>query len=201
MTDRSVINMSPRTSSKNEEIRQESMKKIMDSAFRLIAKQGYESTSIAQIAKEAGISKGLLYNYFSSKEELLKQLINHAAAQGDNIMSGLIVDDPTVTLENIFKWIFRELRERPDYFRLLMELTFKIDKFQFAHDLALQKYNGYLKFLEDLLTKIGIPDPKGEASVLAAVFDGIGVQWMVMREDYPAAEIEAFLINKYCKKK
>lgn len=177
------------------------MQKIMDAAFQLIAKQGYESTSIAQIAKEAGVSKGLLYNYFTSKEDLLKQLIDNAAVQGENVMAELIVDDPAVTLENIFKWIFKELRERPDYFRLLMELTFKIDKFQFAHDLALQKYTGYLKFLEDLLGQMGVPDPKGEASLLAALFDGIGIQWMVIKDDYPSEEIESFLINKYCKGK
>lgn len=193
--------MSPRNTGKNEEIRQESMKKIMDAAFSLIARQGYESTSIAQIAKEAGVSKGLLYNYFTSKEDLLKQLIGNAAVQGENVMAELIVDDPAVTLENIFRWLFKELRERPDYFRLLMELTFKIDKFQFAHELALQKYNGYLKFLEDLLSRMGIPNPKGEASLLAALFDGIGIQWMVIKEDYPSQEIESFLINKYCKGK
>ena len=79
--------MSPRNAVKNKEIRQETMLKLMDAAFLLIARQGYESTSIAQIAREAGVSKGLLYNYFLSKEDLLEKLIQHAMAQGDQIMA------------------------------------------------------------------------------------------------------------------
>ena len=50
--------MSPRTAEQNEQIRTESKHKIMEAAFKLIAKNGYEATSIALIAKTAGVSKG-----------------------------------------------------------------------------------------------------------------------------------------------
>ena len=36
-------------------------------------KQGYYATPISDIAKQAGISKGLLYNYYRGKEELLSE--------------------------------------------------------------------------------------------------------------------------------
>ncbi|HRX00428.1 MAG TPA: TetR/AcrR family transcriptional regulator, partial [Cyclobacteriaceae bacterium] len=130
--------MSPRTSAKNEEIRQESAQRIMDAAFSLIAKQGYESTSISQIATEAGVSKGLLYNYFESKEDLLQKLVGRALQQGDDLLENLISTDPAVTLKNIFQWFFREMRQRPDHWKMMTELTFKIEKFQFIHDMATQ---------------------------------------------------------------
>lgn len=177
------------------------MQRIMNAAFTLIARQGYESTSIAQIAAKAGVSKGLLYNYFTSKEDLLEKLIHHAAGEADGIMAGLMSDEPAVTLENIIRWLFRELRERPDYFRLLTELTFKIDKFEFMHDFAVIKYGGFVKFLEDLLQQINFPDAKGEARIIAALADGIGIQRVVIRENYPLDEMEEFIVNKYCKRK
>jgi AcrR family transcriptional regulator len=64
--------MSPRTEKQFESIRSEKIKLITETALRLFAQHGYESTSVSMIAKEAGISKGLMYNYFESKNALLK---------------------------------------------------------------------------------------------------------------------------------
>ncbi|MCB0489101.1 MAG: TetR/AcrR family transcriptional regulator [Cyclobacteriaceae bacterium] len=192
--------MSPRTSAKNEEIRQESMQKIMNAAFSLIARQGYESTSISQIAAEAGVSKGLMYNYFDSKEDLLEQLVKGAMDQGDKMIAEMMDTDPVKTLRNMFEWFFNEMRERPDYWRLMTELTFKIDKFKFIHDLATEKAKGYTLVLEGLLKQMNFPNPTGEAKLVGALFDGIAIQYLVIRKDYPLDEIESYLIEKYCKR-
>ncbi|MEQ8359423.1 MAG: TetR/AcrR family transcriptional regulator [Cytophagales bacterium] len=192
--------MSPRTSSKNEKIRKESMQKIMNAAFSLIAQNGYESTSISQIAAEAGISKGLLYNYYESKEDLLQKLVLNAVAQGDEIMNDLVVDDPAATLENMFRWFFKEMQERPDYWRLMTELTFKIDKFSFVQDMAKEKMVGYTSFFTGILEKLKFPNAAQEAKLIGAIFDGIAIQSIVIKKDYPFDEMEAFLINKYCRK-
>jgi len=44
---------------------------IMEAAVRVMTKQGMEGFSMDDVAVEAGVSKGTLYNYFSTKEELL----------------------------------------------------------------------------------------------------------------------------------
>jgi len=191
--------MSPRTTAKNEEIRQESMKKIMDAAFSLIASQGYESTSISQIATEAGVSKGLMYNYFESKENLLEKLVTSAMREGDKVTEKLITDDPEATLRNMFTWFFKELRERPEYWRLMIELTFRIDKFKFVRELATEKMRGYTYFIKELLEQLNFPNPEDEAKLVGALFDGIAIQYLVIREDYPLDEMEKFLKEKYCR--
>ncbi|HLT81666.1 MAG TPA: TetR/AcrR family transcriptional regulator [Cyclobacteriaceae bacterium] len=192
--------MSPRTEAQNREIRQESMQKIMDAAFRLIAKKGYEATSIAEIAKEAGVSKGLLYNYFSGKQDLLEKMVLNAVDQADRVMESLVSDDPIRTLEGIIRRLFHELRERSDYFRLLMELTFKIDRFEFVQKMAAERFQAYIAFLEDLFRRIGMPDPAGEARMFAALCDGIGIQYAVLKGVYSIDQLEEFLVNKYCSK-
>jgi AcrR family transcriptional regulator len=176
------------------------MQKIMDAAFRLIAKKGYEATSIAEIAEEAGVSKGLLYNYFSGKLDLLEKMVLNAVNEADKVMENLITDDPRQALENIIRWLFHELRERMDYFRLIMELTFKIDRFEFVRRLAAERYQFYIAFLEDLLRRIGIPNPGNEARMLAALCDGIGIQYTILKGVYTIDQLEEFLINKYCRK-
>ena len=192
--------MSPRSAAKNLEIRQETIQKIMDAAFMLIAKQGYETTSIAQIAKAAGTSKGLLYNYFTGKQDLLEKLIHHVIGQYDQVMEQAIAADAASKLENIFRHFFKELRERPDYWRLLTELMLKIDQFRFVRDFVVEKMDAYILLLQQLLEQLGFENPGEEAKLIAALFDGISVQAVVIREAYPLDELERILIQKYCKR-
>ncbi|MEV7723618.1 TetR family transcriptional regulator [Streptomyces sp. NPDC087917] len=51
--------------------RQAVVASIFDTAMRLFDEQGYESTTIAQIAKEAGISQRSLFRYFGTKEDIV----------------------------------------------------------------------------------------------------------------------------------
>jgi len=201
LTDRSVIKitMSPKTAAQNKQIRAESKQRIMEAAFKLIAKKGYESTSVAMIATQAGVSKGLLYNYFKSKEELVKALVMSAMSEADSVLDELRNNDPKIMLKNVFKGFFKEMREHHDHWRLITELTFKIDKFDFVHDIVTSKLNEYVSLLEGLLTQIEYPNSLGEARIIAALFDGIGIQSLIIKNDYPLDEMEKYLIKKYCK--
>jgi AcrR family transcriptional regulator len=51
---------------------------IKQIAAQLMAERGYDSTSLRQLANDAGITLGTLYHYFPSKEELLSELIDDA---------------------------------------------------------------------------------------------------------------------------
>ena len=121
--------------------------------------------------------------------------------QGEELIEQLIVEDPSETLENIFKWFFLEMRTRPDHWKLMTDLTMKIERFQFVHDLATKKMNEYVFFIQGMLEQLGFENPKEEARILAALFDGIGFQYLVVRNDYPLQEMEHYLINKYCSKR
>jgi AcrR family transcriptional regulator len=72
------VKMSPRTPQQFQEIREEKMTLIMDVALQQFANEGYYRTTISEIAKKAGISKGLMYNYFESKEALLRSIIDRS---------------------------------------------------------------------------------------------------------------------------
>jgi AcrR family transcriptional regulator len=70
--------MSPRNKQQWSKFRVDKKAHIMDVALRLFALGGFHSTTIDQIASSAGISKGLIYTYFKSKEDLLNQIIDKA---------------------------------------------------------------------------------------------------------------------------
>ena len=53
---------------------EEKRKLILDAAVRVFARRGYHGSRVGDIAGEAGIAHGLLYHYFSSKEEVLQTI-------------------------------------------------------------------------------------------------------------------------------
>ena len=55
----------------------EKEKRIIEGAMKLFARKGYSSTSVQEIADEAGISKGAFYLYFKSKEELMISIFTY----------------------------------------------------------------------------------------------------------------------------
>jgi AcrR family transcriptional regulator len=84
----------PRTSVEHaSEVRQ----RIIDGCYRAMLAGGYRGTSIPAIAAEAGVSVGLIYRYFPSKEELYLAVCEVATqAHLDELTSGLAeIDDPS----------------------------------------------------------------------------------------------------------
>lgn len=53
--------------------------KILDAALMLFSTQGFYATTIPDIAKAMGMSVGNIYNYFSSKEMLAKEIIKYSS--------------------------------------------------------------------------------------------------------------------------
>ncbi len=191
--------MSPDRKSRNEEIREASKARILDAALELFSSHGYEYTSISQIARKAGISKGLIYNYYASKEEMLEALIENLNKGEDKFLEIFQNDDPSEVLENMFRLYFREIRENAEVWKMITALSLQLEKFEFVHDMALEKLHRYYKLIEQQLRAIGYPDAEREAKVIAAVFDGMGIHHLIIRDDYPLDELEDYLISKYCR--
>ncbi|MCI5145255.1 MAG: TetR/AcrR family transcriptional regulator, partial [Candidatus Electrothrix sp. AR3] len=61
----------PNMTGLREQKKKETRAAIMEAALTLFGERGYEHTSIAALAKAAGIGKGTIYSYFKSKNEIL----------------------------------------------------------------------------------------------------------------------------------
>ena len=115
--------MSPRTPKQYEEIREEKIALIMDTALEHFANEGYYKTTIDHIARHAGISKGLMYNYFESKEALLKAIIGKSVTE---VFSYFDIDRDGYLSEEEFEFFVRKiavmLKEKRSFWRLLFQL-------------------------------------------------------------------------------
>jgi len=120
--------MSPRTPQQFKEMREEKMTLIMDVALEHFANEGYYRTTINHIARHAGMSKGLMYNYFESKESLLKAIIHKSV---NEVYKYLDIDRDGYLSEGEFEFFIRKinvlLKEKRYFWRLLMQLLMQND--------------------------------------------------------------------------
>lgn len=70
--------MAPINEEQLHQIRDERKIQIMHAALRVFSKYGIDGTKMSMIATEAGVSQGLFYRYFKSKDELFTMLIQEA---------------------------------------------------------------------------------------------------------------------------
>ncbi|MDW8294510.1 MAG: TetR/AcrR family transcriptional regulator [Aquificaceae bacterium] len=60
--------------------------RIINTAKELFSQKGYSNTSVDEIVKQAGLSKGAFYFYFRSKDQLMEELVNRMADKTKDIM-------------------------------------------------------------------------------------------------------------------
>ena len=70
--------MSPRKQEQNEQMRAEALAKISGAALKVFAEYGYHGATMKQIAEGTGLSYGLVYHYFPSKERIFRHLVDFA---------------------------------------------------------------------------------------------------------------------------
>jgi AcrR family transcriptional regulator len=124
----------PRTKEQYEAIRTEKRQLILDIALKLFAENGYASTSIDKIAKEAAISKGLMYNYFKSKEELLQKIWDELMTEFENMIDpnhdGEITDSEA---EDFIDKLFEHLQTKRHIYKFFFQLSFQPKVVEFLH--------------------------------------------------------------------
>lgn len=100
----------PRTSTRKRLTREESRaltrEKLLESAYNVMAREGFEGASIDRIAEEAGFSKGAFYSNFSGKEEIFLELLEMHSLQDVSEVTALLenVDDPEKIIDVIADW-------------------------------------------------------------------------------------------------
>jgi AcrR family transcriptional regulator len=83
---------------------------IIECTIETIAALGYAQTSLAQIAKRAGINKGVILYYFNSKEELMRQVVTTIYTFGAIEMSHTIEVAPRTPRDQMHAYIQSNLQ-------------------------------------------------------------------------------------------
>jgi len=187
--------MSPRTNEDFEAIRKERKAEIQETAMKLFAEKGFENTSISQIAKTAGISNGLLYNYFESKEKLLEEMIFEVL---ENLFPKAIElfkkeEDPKKGLRALIDFNKKLMTENLDFWRLYVRLYVQVHRYPNIAARTVQLVADYSKEMFILLKKLGYENPEIPAYRLGYMLDGIGLNFV----NFPNYPLDAMLDDLY----
>ncbi|MBS1622772.1 MAG: TetR/AcrR family transcriptional regulator [Bacteroidetes bacterium] len=188
----------PRRPEQFEELREKSRKKIISAALELFANKGYGSTSIESIARKAGVSKGLIYNYYRDKKSILMAIYDEAMQYGERMMAEHR-DDPDpyhrrkVMLEHVFDMTSRQEK----YIKLLLILSMQHGALKDSKEFARKMFKRNESFIEELSGDLKTNDPI-EGLLLDALIDGIMVNYMRYGDVYPMEALKERIIKEYC---
>lgn len=89
---------------------------IVDAAIRVLARQGYARTSLMDIAREAGMSKGAVHYHYPTKEALIEQVLETAcnAVQDKTLRAWGGDDNPFASLRSSLTALWEARAERTD---------------------------------------------------------------------------------------
>ncbi|MCX6235120.1 MAG: TetR/AcrR family transcriptional regulator [Bacteroidetes bacterium] len=190
--------MSPRTEKQFEEIRENKKALIMDTALELFASQGYYPTSISDIAQKAGISKGLMYNYFESKEDLIKEIVDKGMAEFTDIFD--VNKDGVLTSEEFTFFIdesFRRLKENTSYWKLYFSIILQPPVYEMARERMFELTPLNQQILLNYYKQRGARNPELEVSLFHVLMDGVFMNFIMDPEDFPLEEMKKMIIEKF----
>lgn len=170
-------------------------KRIIQTSLRLFAVNGYERTSTRDIAKEAKMSVSLLYNYFDSKDELLKTIF----LEGFGVIKAMFKKDRhrELTLEVFLQNMFRLIRRHPDFWRLFYSLRISA----IVQELLEEEVEEMVVFvhyhLQAMLQTTKVEASSTEAHILFATIDGLINHYIFQGEQYPITKVIRRLVEKY----
>lgn len=180
---------------------------ILQAARKVLVEKGYTATTISLVAKEAGVSRGLLHYYFKNKEEMLAIVIQNEI---DNvIMLGEAFFSDCNSIDDVAKKTgvhLRNILENDPYFYPIFFEGWSVAHQSNIVKTKIEAYYHKLRLvsqssLQDAVDR-GIISPSiplfALASVLIALMDGIGLQMvtapeLINNEDVWEAARKAYL--------
>lgn len=136
----------------------ERKEKILEVGIKEFASKGYEKANINIIAKKAGISIGLMYKYFSTKEDLFITCIQRGMSILNDAIDEILQSDDKliVKAEKLIRTTCQLSQRDANYVKLYNEITSERDSekaMEFAKAIEGETSKKYVKCITDALAK------------------------------------------------
>ncbi|MFN8343757.1 MAG: helix-turn-helix domain-containing protein [Spirosomataceae bacterium] len=170
---------------------------ILETALRLFAQYGFDTTPTSQIAKEAGVSEGLIFRHFTNKEGLMDAILalsdERMGQQTERIMQ---LNDPLAQIHAVIELPAKLFSEEREFWMLQFSLKwqrkYKNQTYHTsAHQIAL------INTVTEAFRKLNYPEPEKEVLLLVMLLDGLSSQLMRQPSDEFIQTILDFIKSKY----
>jgi AcrR family transcriptional regulator len=179
----------------------DSRQHILQTANRLMMEKGVKETSLADIAREAGISKGTLYYYYASKDDLIYDVTQqHFSAITDNLLKWVENTKGISSFREVLKAVVGAMLEAETrtklHLYLLQEAVLNNEplRARFRETYA-EWRNLVYNELYKLAGKMDIEHNQARALsfLVVAIIDGLIIQRIVGGEEIPLDDIVGYL--------
>ena len=169
---------------------EERKKQILQAATRVFAAKGFERATISDIADEAGVAEGSIYNYFKNKNDLLvslpRQMIEPTVETVNARMSvaGNVNLDPEQMLTMIAKNVVSMIQQNAHIFRALVSALPNMKQPQrekYLNQVVMYASTTLEAYFAEQI-KQGVFCPKQNPSILARTFIGMLFPHILIRE-------------------
>jgi len=187
-----------RSAALNQQMRDSSRALILETALKLFSEHGYDRTSIKMIAESAGISQGLLYNYFASKDELLAAIF--AQSMSDVQASFAMAEEgstPAERIERLVRGAFTILRKNQQFWRLSYGLRMQQGVLAGLAKQTRKSTAMIRQTLTRYLRDAGGDNPELDAAILFAIIDGVSQHYVLEPTRYPLDAVADRIIQRF----
>jgi TetR/AcrR family fatty acid metabolism transcriptional regulator len=136
--------------SHNQKEKNDKYQRILDAAIKVFARQGFHQSTIAQIAKEAGVADGTIYLYFKNKDDILVQFFNYINRQVLDRFRTVVdqADNSLDKLQNLIRSHLSEFQKNRDG-----AIVYQVETHQNSR-LAEAQIKEMSKMYRDIITEI-----------------------------------------------
>jgi len=168
---------------------------ILRVALDLFPSKSYSKVSVDEIASRAGVSKGALFHYFRSKLDLAAETLARLLARVVVRPVRRIVNSELPVGDKVDELVRLSLETSKRYgarsLSFLIEVYSELEEKGKAYFVR-EMYEELMGELESLFSGIS-GRPRARARILAAVLDGIAVQYMISPERFEGEELESLM--------
>jgi AcrR family transcriptional regulator len=164
-------------------VRGDTRARIQEVAVALFAEQGYEKTSLREIAERLDVTKAALYYHFKSKEDIVRSLVEDYYGQIDALIAwGKTQPASPATRSELLSRYVGIVVEGDEVFRMLHQNQAAVNSLASAKNRG-ALYRERLGALIELLTGPGAP--LGDRLRAAMALGGVSVGWMFFADQVP----------------
>ncbi|MFL5907115.1 MAG: TetR/AcrR family transcriptional regulator [Solirubrobacterales bacterium] len=167
---------------------------ILDATLRVIGRSGRESVTHRAVAEEAGVPLGSTTYYFDSRDDLLRQALEHVAAHeverygqlGEELRA---VNTPRELADRLISELVAAAEDRIAYIAEY-ELWLEAGRRPELREAAQGWCDAEQRSVAGALEALGSSDPRADASLIVAALDGLGERVLAREEDPAKAAAE-----------
>ncbi len=168
------------------EVAFERKNQIVKATVDCISRYGYNNFSMQDVARSAGVSKGIIHYYFLNKDDLMMSVLEHVADDIGRVLSSGMSEavDPSKKLDLFIETCLDIVRKTKEYYQVNMDFWTQINQKEEVRQSVAKHYCNFRETCSKVLVE-GIEkgvfrdiNPTEYSSLIIALIDGISMQWL-----------------------